>query len=320
MHLLQWLFAASALAVSVAAPAQDWPRKPVRLVVPFPPGGAADLAARILGEGLGRALGQPVVIDNRPGSAGAIGAGEVARAPHDGHTLLFTGDPVVTVQLTQKDLGWNLTRDLIPITQVARQPLAVAVHPSLGVDSLEALLRLARSSPGKYPYAHVGQGTSQHLAAELIKRTAGVDMPDVPYKGGASALQDLVGGQVQVAILGAAPLVAHARSGRIRVLAVTSRERSAQLPDAPTLEEAGFPGFDVSQWFGLFAPAGTHDEIVRRVQAETAKVLANAEVRERLAQSGLTPIGTTPHEFARIIRTDIERWSPLAAALASGTR
>ena len=304
--------AAFAAVLSFSALAQSWPQKTVRFVVPFPPGGATDVAARTVADKLTRSLGQQVVVDNRAGASGAIGAGEVARAAPDGYTILFAADPVTTLQLVMKNVPYDTERDFVPITQVTTQPLAIAVHASVPAKTIGEFIALVKANPGKYSFAHSGIGSGQHLSGELFKKLAGIDMVHVPYKGGAPAVQDLVAGQVPAAVLGSTPLIPHYKAGRIRILAFTSRERFPTMPEIPTLHESGFSGFDTGQWLGLLAPRGTSPEVVKVLYEETRKVLALPEVRERLLQSALLTVGGTPQEFAALIQSDIERWTKLA--------
>jgi tripartite-type tricarboxylate transporter receptor subunit TctC len=312
MARLLWLVAALFLQ---AAYGQSWPAKPVRFVVPFPPGGSTDVAARSLADKLSAALGQPVIVDNRAGANGAIGTNEVARAAPDGYTILFAADPVTTLQFVVKNLGFDPLRDFAPVTQVTTQPLALAVHPSVPARTVREFIAYAKANPGKLSFCHSGTGSGQHLSGELLKTMAGIDMVHVPYKGGGPAVQDLVAGQVPVGMLGSTPLIPHHKSGRIRILAFTSLERFPLLPEIPTLHESGLAGFETAQWLGLLAPRGTRDEVVQRLYLETAKVLALPEVRERLMQAALQPVGSKPAEFAAVMRADIERWGKLAREL-----
>jgi tripartite-type tricarboxylate transporter receptor subunit TctC len=284
-------------------------------VVPFPPGGSTDLAARTLADRLTRSLGAQFVVENRAGGGGAIGASEVARAAPDGYTILFAADPITTLALVVRNVPFDTLRDFTPITQVTTQPIAVAVHASLPVKTLQELVAHAKANPGKLSFAHSGTGSGQHMSGELLKRLAGIDIVHVPYKGGGPAVQDLVGGQVPMGVLGSTPLIPHHKAGRIRIVAFTSKERFAPMPEIPTVHESGFPGFDTSQWLGLLAPRGTPQEVVSRLHLETANALALADVKERLAQAALQPVGNTPGEFAAVIRTDIERWAKLAREL-----
>ena len=305
-----------ALAFAIApAWAQTWPAKPVRFIVPFPPGGSTDVAARTVAEKLSRALGQQVVVDNRGGGGGAIGTVEAARAAADGYTLLFVADPVITLHLVVKNVQFDMQRDFAAITQVTTQPIAVAVHASLPVKSVHELIAYAKANPGKLSFAHSGTGSGQHMSGELLKKMAGIDIVHIPYKGGGPAVQDLVAGQVPMGVLGSTPLIPHHKSGRIRIIAFTSKERFPPMPEIPTLHESGLAGFDTTQWLGILAPKGTPAEIISRVHVETAKVLALADVNERLAQAALQAVGSTPKEFEALIRADLERWTAIAKEL-----
>ena len=312
---MRTLFFSAALGLAAAAYGQTWPARPVRFIVPFPPGGSTDVAARTLAEKLSRPLGQQVVVDNRGGGGGAIGTVEAARAAPDGYTLLFVADPVITLHLVVKNVQFDLQRDFAAITQVTTQPIAVAVHASLPVKSLHELVAYAKANPGKLSFAHSGTGSGQHMSGELLKKMAGIDMVHVPYKGGAPAVQDLVAGQVPVGVLGSTPLIPHHKAGRIRIIAFTSKERFAPMPEIPTLHESGLAGFDTTQWLGILAPKGAPAVVISRVHAETVKALGLADVKERLAQAALAPVGSTPKQFEALIRADLERWTAIAREL-----
>ena len=258
------------------AAAQKYPERAIRFVVPFPPGGSTDVAARSLAGKLSASLGQTVIVENRAGANGAIGTTEVARAAPDGYTILFAADPVTTLHLVVKNLAFDTVRDFVPITQVTTQPIALAVHASVPARTVQELIAYAKANPGKLSFCHSGTGSGQHFSGELFKKMAGIDMVHVPYKGGGPAVQDLVAGQVPVGVLGSTPLIPHHKSGRIRILAFTSLERFPPMPDIPTLHESGLTGFQTSQWLGLLAPRGTRDEVVQKLYAETGKVLALA--------------------------------------------
>lgn len=303
------------LAFNLNASAQSWPQKPIRLVVPYSPGGSTDVAARAISDALGQALGQPVVVDNRVGATGAIGSAEVARAAPDGYTVLVTADLHTTMKLTQKELTFDPVRDFVMVTQLATQPLVVAVHSSMAVANIGAFIDMAKARPGTLSYGTPGIGSTHHLAGELFKRMTGIDMVHVPYKGGGEAVRDLVGGQIPVGVLGSAPLMPHAKAGRVKLLAVTTANRVAAFPDLPTLSESGLPGFDVPSWLGVMVPAGTPPQIVNKLHAEIVKVLAIPQVRARFAATGLDIVGNTPARFDAIVRGDTERWSKLVADL-----
>jgi tripartite-type tricarboxylate transporter receptor subunit TctC len=312
---LRIAFAVGLALAAGSAAAQDWPAKAVRFVVPFPPGGATDVAARALADKLAVAFKQQVVVENRAGGGGAIGAAEVARAAPDGYTLLFTADPMTTQHLVVKALPYDVMRDFVPVTQVTIQPVTIAVHPSVPAGTIQEFVALAKANPGKYSFAHSGTGSGQHMAGELFKRRAGIEMVDIPYRGGAPAVTDLLGGQVLVGVLGSTPLVPYHKAGRVRILAFTTKDRFALLPEIPTLNESGFPGIDISQWLGIFAPAGTPRPIVDRVRSEVAAALKLPDVVERLARGALVPVGSTPEEFAALLKADLDRWGSLAAAI-----
>ncbi|HSA68654.1 MAG TPA: tripartite tricarboxylate transporter substrate binding protein [Burkholderiales bacterium] len=303
------------LAFAAGAQAQTWPSKAVRFIVPFPPGGSTDVAARTVADKLTHALGAQVLVENRAGGGGAIGTVEAARAAPDGHTLLFAADPVITLHLVVKNMQFDMQRDFIAVTQVTTQPIAVAVHSSLPVKDVQELIAYAKANPGKLSFAHSGTGSGQHMSGELLKKMAGIDMVHVPYKGGGPAVQDLVGGQVPVGVLGSTPLIPHHKAGRIRIIAFTSKERFPPMPEIPTLHESGLAGFDTTQWLGILAPKGTPADIVDRVYAETRKALELQDVKERLAQAALQPVGNSPKEFEALIRADLERWSAVAKEL-----
>jgi tripartite-type tricarboxylate transporter receptor subunit TctC len=312
MRLLKTVFLCLLLSSSLAL-AQGWPSKPVRFVVPFPPGGSTDVAARSLADKLSQSLGQQVVVENRGGAGGALGTGEVARAAPDGYTFLFAANAVSILHLAVKDLPYDMLRDFVPVTQVTTQPNAVAVNASLPVNDIKGLIAHARAN--KVAYAHAGNGGGQHLSGELLKRMGGFDMLGVPYRGGGQAITDLLGNQVQVAVLGSTPLMPHHKSGKIRILAFTSMERFSGMPEIPTLHELGFKGFDATQWLGLLAPKGTPAEAIKRLQEETARALKLPDVQARLAGAALQPVGSTPEQFGALIKAEIESFGKLAREL-----
>ena len=292
--------------------AQAWPSRPVHMIVPFPPGGSTDVAARVIADKLAAAIGQPVVVENRAGAGGVLGTTLVSRADPDGYTILLAANQVSTMHLVIKDIKYDLLRDFAPITQVSTQPNALAVNPSLGITDVKGLVERAKANPGKLFYAHPGPGSDQQMTAELLWRAAGIHVTGVPYKGGGQAIIDLIAGHVPIALLGITPLIPSYKAGKIRIIAVTSKERFPILPDIPTLEESGYQGVESTQWLGLLAPRGTSPAIVERLQIETAKILAEADVRERFAQAGLVPVGNTPAQFAEVIRSEDERWTKVA--------
>jgi tripartite-type tricarboxylate transporter receptor subunit TctC len=302
------------LSASIAC-AQDWPARSVRLVVPFPAGGSTDVAARTLAERLSRSLGVQFVVENRAGGGGVVGISEVARAAPDGYTIVVAPDAITTLPVVVKELPFDVLRDFVAVTQITTQPLAVVVHSGMPAKNVTELVAYAKANPGKVSFAHSGAGSGQHMSGEMLKKMAGIDIVHVPYKGGGPAVQDLIGGHVPMGVLGSTPLIPHHKAGRVRILAFTSKERFAPMPEIPTLHESGFPGFDTGQWLGLLVPRGTPNEIVQRLYKASAEALAAPEVKERLSQSALVPVGSSPREFEALIRADLERWSKLGGEL-----
>ena len=310
---LKVLIAAIAAAVCATAHAQSWPSKPIRWIVPFPPGGSTDIATRPVADRVGQALGVSAVVENRAGAGGNIGTEAVAKTAPDGYTVLVTADTIAANPQLYK-LAWDPFRDFVPVVQLARQPVVLAVHPSLGVTSVAELVALAKREPG-LGYATSGAGSQQHMAAEWFASIAGVKLTHVPYKGGGQAITDLVGGQVKIGSLGSSPVIPHYKAGKLKVLAQTTRARAPSLPEVPTYEEAGIKGLVLDQWLGAFAPAGTPPEIVARLNAEVGKALAEAAIRERYAQAALEPVGGTPGEFAQLVRDDYAKYGRLIREL-----
>jgi tripartite-type tricarboxylate transporter receptor subunit TctC len=298
------------LAALPGAAMADWPAKPVKVVVPFAAGGTTDVVARVLGQKLGERWNQSVVIENRVGAGGNIGAEAVARAPADGYTLLMASGSVLTVNPhLYKRLPFDAQRDFAPITNVATGPMLLVVSPSLPVDNLKSLIALARARPGSLNFGSAGVGSQVHMAGENLANAAGIDIVHVPYKGEALGFNDLVAGNIQLMvgnIAAAAPLVT---AGKLKALAVTGRERSRLLPNVPTAAEAGLTGFDNAGWFGLVAPAGLAPEIIVRIQRDVAAALDSPEMRARLFVQGMTPVANSPAEFTRAINAEAGRWA-----------
>lgn len=305
-RLLQACVAGAALGPA-ALRAQVFPNRPIRFVVPFP-GGFTDMLARSVGQKMGDALGQPVLVENKPGASGAIGAQEVLRAPADGHALFLghIGTHALNPHLQAK-LAYD-PAELVPVSLLVRLPNLLVASPVLPVSSVQELVALARGKPRELSYASPGNGTSGHLAAELLKVRAGIDLVHVPYKGTAEALQDLGAGRVHLMFDTVAQGLAQARGGRVRALAVTSPVRHPLAPEIPTMVEAGFPGWDTSTWFGVMVRAGTPPDLVARLNAEAVRALAAPDVRERLVATGATVVGDTPAEFAAFVKAEHERW------------
>jgi len=298
-------------AYAGATCAQSYPARPIRMVVGFPPGGGTDVVARIIAPRLGEQLGQTVIIDNRPGATGTVAAGTVANAPPDGYTLMMGHVSVnaVAPSLFAK-LPYDAEKDFAPVTLTASVPHFVSTHPSLPVDSLRALIAYVKARPGQLTFPSAGNGSTPHLAGELFKSMAGVNLVHVPYKGAGQSMQDLIGGHHQVAfdtLPACAPFV---RNGRLRALAVTTAHRLSEFPQVPTAEEAGLPGYRMTTWYGVFAPARTPSAIVDRLHAEIAKVMQAPDVRPRLVEIGVDDTVTrTPAEFAALVHADIARYA-----------
>ena len=321
--------AAAALAVLHTLPAHAqgaWPSKPVRIVVPFAAGGTTDILARALAPELQRVFGQPFVVDNKPGAGGNNGAAEVAKAAPDGYTFLMgtVGTHAINVALYPK-MPYDHVKDFAPVTLVAGVPNVLVVNPAMaqryGINSVADLARVAKANPGRLNMASSGNGTSIHLSGELFKSMTGTFMVHIPYRGSGPALIDLMAGNMDLMFDNLPSAMPHIRSGKLKALAVTSAQRSAALPDVPTVAEAGgkaLEGYEASSWFGLLAPAGTPADIVNRVQAETAKALSSPALKERLLSQGAIPSGITPAEFAKLIDAETKKWA--AVVKASGAK
>lgn len=300
-----------AAALPATAHAQSWPSKPLRLIVPFAPGGPADIAGRSLGAGLADALGQPVVVDNRAGGNANIGAEAAARSAPDGYTLFLVTSTHATNVSLQPGLRYDLLKDFAPLSRLASFPLVLVVHPSVPARSVAELVAHARARPGGLHYASGGSGGGAHLAAESFKATTGIDMVHVPYRGTAPAVGDLLGGQVGVMFSSVATVAGHVRADRLRALAVTGPQRLSALPGVPTLAEAGVPGAAIVSWFGLAAPAGTPRAIVERLHAEAARVIASSAFLQRMTSEGGEAFPAGPEEFDRFVRSEVARWAQI---------
>jgi tripartite-type tricarboxylate transporter receptor subunit TctC len=309
------VFCALALALAWVAPAaaQAWPAKPIRFIVPFPPGGSTDIAARPLAQAVGQALGQSIVVENRAGAGGNIGMDAAAKSAPDGYTVLIASDSLASNPHLYK-LAWDPFRDFVPVIQLTRQPVVLAVHPSLGVATLADLVALAKRSPG-LAYCTSGAGSQQHFAAAWFARLAGIQLTHVPYKGGGQAITDLIGGQVKICSLGSAPLVPHYSAGKVILLAQSTAARSPSLPRVPTYGESGYADLVIEQWLGAFFPVGTPEAIVAQLNLELGKALANAEIRNRFAQVALEAVGGSREGMAKLLRADYDKYARLIKEL-----
>jgi tripartite-type tricarboxylate transporter receptor subunit TctC len=288
--------------------AQGWPSRPIRMVVPLSPGGFADVPGRILAARLSGLLGYNVFVENRPGAGGTIGADFVAKSAPDGYTLLFTGTPHVISAWVYKKLPYDPLKDFEPVALVASGPYVLVVNPQLPVHSIPELIAAAKAQPGKIDYASSGNGSAQHLVSALFASMAGIELNHVPYKGSGPAMQDLLGGQVKVSFAGIPNVLPHVKAGRLRALAVSTPQRSPDLPDVPTAAEAGVPGYQATLWLNLAAPAGTPGDIVQRIYAETAKALQDAELQQNFRAAGVEASPMSPQELAGFLRGEYEKW------------
>ncbi len=305
------LIAAIALAsLATLAQAQAWPSKPIKWVVPFAPGGTTDILARTVGEKLALALGQPVIIENKPGAGGSVGAEYTAKAAPDGYTIM--GGTISTHAINAslyKDLPYDPVKDFVAITLIARVPNMLVVNTAVPAKDVKELIALLKANPNKYSFASSGNGTSQHLSGELFKAMSGTEMQHIPYKGSPPALQDVMGGQVTMTFDNITTAWTLAKAGKLRALAVTTAKRSSIAPDVPTLAESGLPGFEVGSWQGVFAPAGTPPAIVKRLNAEIVKALNLPEVREKLSGLGAEIVADSPEEFSALVKAEVAKWA-----------
>ena len=309
--MLKRLFTLTLVWGALAANAQSFPSKPIKMVVPFPAGGTVDFFARVVSTKLSESLGQPVLVENRAGAGGNIAVEAVVKSPADGYTLLMGSEIVAINTSLYSRLSYDPIKDLAPITLVGTVPNILIVNPALPANSVKELIALAAKSPGKISFASTGQGTSSHLSSELFKLMANVDITHIPYKGGPPAVADLIGGQVNMMFINMPTGIGHVKSGKARILAVSSLRRVSQLPEVPTVDQAGLKGYDTQAWSGLYAPAGTPPEVIAKLNAEVVKILKMPAVREQLAAQGAEPVGDSPEEFARFMRDEIAKWAKL---------
>lgn len=316
-RVVRVLGAASLAALLLIAPAgaQTYPSKPVRIIIPFAPGGGTDVSIRALSGVLSEALGQSVVVENRPGGGGNLGADLAVKADPDGYTLFAPTDSHTVAPALFPKLNYDLVKDFLPVTKVAQGPYVLVAHPSLPVSNVKEFIAYVKERPNQIPYASSGAGTAAHLSGEMFKMQAGLVMDHVSYKGGGAAIADLVGGHVKVGILGLAGPMPHIKSGALKPLGVTSATRHPLLPDVPTFAESGLPGFDTQQWLGILVPKGTPSAVIARLHADIVKAAQNPAVVERIAASGLqVTTSASPQEFGKFLVTDMEQWPPVVKA------
>jgi tripartite-type tricarboxylate transporter receptor subunit TctC len=311
--MMQRVFLVSMLFASGAALAQAFPAKPVRVVVPFPPGGGTDIVARTVTPKMAEILGQPFVIENRAGAGGNIGTEAVAKSPADGYTLLVASASTAINTTLVPNLSWSVS-DFAPVVLMVVNNHLLAAHPSVPANNVRELLALARAKPGQVTYASYGSGSSAHLTAELFKLMAGVDLLHVPYKGAAPAVNDLLGGQVNVIFADVAAMLSHLKSGKLKPLGIGAAKRFEGLPEVPTIDESGVPGFEAGGFLGLVAPAGTPPAVIQSLNAAAQKSLAQPDVRERLLALASPPVGGTPEQFASHLKREIDKWARVIRA------
>ena len=310
MKTIAALLAAACAVVAPGQPlAQKFPDKPIRFIVPFPPGGGNDILARVIAPKMGESLGQPVFIDNRAGAGGNIGTDLAAKSPPDGYTIVIASNQVTMNPALYARLPFDIEKDFAPVALAASVPMVLAVHPSVAANSVRELVALAKAEPGKINYSTPGAGTPQHIAFEVFNHAAGIRIAHVPYKGTGPAIADAIGGQVQATFGTLASLEQHVKAGKLRALAVATPKRSQAMPTVPTMAESGIPGFDVSLWYSILAPAGTPAPIVSRLSAEVAKALAAPDVRDRLVAQGFEVSYLNPEQMNDLMKRDIARWS-----------
>jgi tripartite-type tricarboxylate transporter receptor subunit TctC len=298
----------AALCLVSAANAETYPAKPIRFIVPFPPGGPTDVLARVLGQKLSEQMGQPVVLDNRPGAGGNLGFELAAKSAPDGYTIVLGAPPLAISPHLYAKLNYDPARDFEPISLVASMPNVLLVHPSVPAKTLKELVQLAKSSPGKLNFGSGGAGTSNHLGGELLKSMTRIDIVHVPYKGASQAMLGLIGGQIDIVVIGTPTAIPQIQAGKVRALAVLSSRRLPAIANVPTAKEAGFPGYEVTTWYGVLVPAGTSKDIVARLNTENAKVMTAPGSRDRIVGAGFDPMTSTPRQFADFIKTENVRW------------
>ena len=308
MKTLLTAAAAAALALALPAHAQTFPERPIKIIVPFGPGGFTDVAARILQKELAPAIGQAVIIENKPGAGSTIGTAEVSKAKPDGYTLVMISTAHVISPHLYKQMPYDALRDFAPVMKIAEGPYVLVVHPSLPVKNVAELIALAKAQPGKIDYASSGNGSAQHLVGALFTTMAGADLSHVPYKGSSQAMNDVLGGQVKVSFVGVPNALPNLASGKLKALGVSTAKRYAEMPDVPAIAEAGVPGYDATIWLGLLAPPGTPREIVLKLNADITKILSTPDARKLMASAGVDVATSSPEEFGRLLSVEMDRW------------
>ena len=311
MGLIATFIAVALAAFGMPAAQAAYPEKAITMIVPFPPGGPTDLVARVIAKAMGEQMGQPIIVDNRGGANGNIGAALAAKAAADGYTILYNTSAVALSPALYKDMSYDVRRDLAPVALAAVVPLALVVHPSVPAANVKEFIAYVKANPGKLSYGSAGTGNVTHLGALLFLQANGLDAVHIPYKGSAPADMDLVGGQIQFLTDTVNSVMAFVKDKRMRMLAVTTAKRMSLFPDVPTLAESGMPGFEVGAWQGVMVPGATPKPVIQKLNAELRKALQNPEVKEKLAQQGAEPLGSTPEEYGAYIAKEIDRWGTL---------
>lgn len=313
MNLWRIIAVTASILAPLSAQAQQWPNKPIQVIVPFAPGGSTDVAARLIGQHLSKALGQQVVVENKSGANGNLGTEAAAKAAPDGHTLLVAPDSMASNPHVYK-VNYDAIKDLVPVIQISRQPIVLAVHPDLGVKTLAELTALAKKQPGMRFGTGSGQGSQQHMVTAWYAKLAGIDLEQVSYRGGGQAINDLIAGHVKIGTLGSTPLIPHYKAGKLLLLVQSTAARAPSLPEIPTFQQAGV-NLASDQWLGVFVPAGTPGAIVARLNAEITKALADAALRDNLEKSAQEPVGGSPESFAKLVREDFAKFEKLVKDL-----
>jgi len=305
---MKGIFAVALFCISTWVNAQAWPSKPIRYIVPFPPGAFNDTLGRIMSSELPKVLGQPVLVENRPGGNTIIGTEAAVKSPPDGYTLFGAALPFSVIQSLYK-LSFDVTKDFVPITLAGTTPNLLVANPNVPVNSVKELIAAAKAKPGGFNYASTGNGSSNHLSFELFKSMTGTDITHIPYKGSAPAVTDMIGGQIQLMFDNTPNVLPHVKAGKLKAIAVSSKKRSSLAPEVPTVDESGVPGYDVTVWFGILAPAGTPKEIVARLNTEMVKIMRSPEITDRFNKAGVDVVASSSEEFSVFLKSEVARWA-----------